>query len=268
MRNELLRARREATPSSAPSRAGKPMSQSELARAVNRVVSAQTGRPGKLTVHVLKRYERGAIRWPSKRYRDAIRVVLHAASDEELGFFPIPRGLSRRVAPREDGSREPIEAVESSGTDQAPALWLAEGHAAGQKFFARALIRNGKQLLLVRTSGIGGGLFPGGPVRPTMSIYSALLNYVAEQTGVSARIVGFAGVVVEADPQDDGRDMITLVFDGAPTSTPRSADYGADAAGPLWLPAEALAHHDLQPTAVKEALIEGADGPFWRLGTP
>lgn len=84
--NELLRAARKRVES--PSSPGEPMTRHELADAVNaHVYRASNGT--KVTAvdanHVGK-WERGKIRWPAAYYRAAIRAVLDAATDAELGF--------------------------------------------------------------------------------------------------------------------------------------------------------------------------------------
>ncbi|MBF6185116.1 MULTISPECIES: hypothetical protein [Nocardia] len=81
--NLKLQQRREATPS--PTVAGRSMTRAELAEAVNDHLWWATGRRRELDAHTIARYERGAVRWPGKDYRQALCAVLHA-TETELGF--------------------------------------------------------------------------------------------------------------------------------------------------------------------------------------
>ncbi|MFD9703860.1 hypothetical protein [Lentzea sp. NPDC059081] len=84
--NNLLRAARERTPSRvAP---GEPMSRRELAEAVNRWLWVTTAERYELDAHSIGRWERGAVRWPGAHYRAALRSVLSAETDADLGFRP------------------------------------------------------------------------------------------------------------------------------------------------------------------------------------
>lgn len=71
------------------------MSRAELAEAVAKYLWRHTGRQHALDAHTIARYERGAITWPSAPYRTALRSVLGAATDADLGFRP----ARRRVPP-------------------------------------------------------------------------------------------------------------------------------------------------------------------------
>lgn len=75
--NELLRAARSA--------AG--LTQGELAERANAQVEGTTNGPGAMDGDYVSKLERGIIRWPGKEYRQALRQVLHATTDAELGFF-------------------------------------------------------------------------------------------------------------------------------------------------------------------------------------
>lgn len=82
--NEQLRARREATASrSAP---GEHLSRQELAELVNAHVAEHTGQAGALDSNYVGKLERGVITWPRRHYRAALRAVLSARTDRELGF--------------------------------------------------------------------------------------------------------------------------------------------------------------------------------------
>lgn len=88
--NELLRAARLACRSARVP--GARLGRAELAEAVNAHLWTVTGRRYALDAHSIARYERGVVRWPSAAYREALRAVLGAVTDAELGFQPTPRG--------------------------------------------------------------------------------------------------------------------------------------------------------------------------------
>ena len=82
--NDQLRTRREATASrSAP---GEHLSRQELAELVNAHVAEHTGQAGALDSNYVGKLERGVITWPRRHYRAALRAVLSARTDRELGF--------------------------------------------------------------------------------------------------------------------------------------------------------------------------------------
>lgn len=82
--NEQLRQARLRTP--AASGSGRPMSREELADAVNRRVSATDDVAVQMDAGYVRRLERGESRWPNQQYRAALRAVLDAATDADLGF--------------------------------------------------------------------------------------------------------------------------------------------------------------------------------------
>lgn len=86
--NRLLRAAREARPSRlAP---GEPLSRAELAEEVNAWLWQSTGRRYDLGGHHIAKYERGVVRRPIAPYRAALRAVLGATDDADLGFPATP----------------------------------------------------------------------------------------------------------------------------------------------------------------------------------
>lgn len=86
--NDLLRTVRMNTPSRAlPS---EPLSRRELAEAANAWLWQTTNKRYELDAHTIARYERGAVRWPGRHYRAALRHVLGVATDADLGFRPTP----------------------------------------------------------------------------------------------------------------------------------------------------------------------------------
>jgi hypothetical protein len=83
--NTQLRAARLARPSLRSPR--EPLGRAELAELVAAEVYRLTGREAPVDAHYVAKLERGAIRWPSRTYRQAFAAVL-GASESELGFRP------------------------------------------------------------------------------------------------------------------------------------------------------------------------------------
>jgi len=84
--NRQLRHARERTAS--PRTPGHPISRQELADLVNATVFEMTGRVTPVDEHYIGKLERGVVRWPQDDYRTALRAILHADRDEDLGFHP------------------------------------------------------------------------------------------------------------------------------------------------------------------------------------
>lgn len=85
-RNDRLRDARLRRPSSrAP---GDHASRAEIAEAASAWLWRVTGARSALDAHYLAKMERGVVRWPNAAYRSALRQVLGAGSDDELGFHP------------------------------------------------------------------------------------------------------------------------------------------------------------------------------------
>lgn len=108
--NEHLRLARESTPSADVP--GTAMSRQELADRVNAYLFHHTGRLHELDDNYVGKLERGIIRWPQAAYREALRVVLGAASDGDLGFVNTRRlqaapSVVRREAPGLVGAHPP-----------------------------------------------------------------------------------------------------------------------------------------------------------------
>jgi tetratricopeptide (TPR) repeat protein len=89
--NRLLRARRENTPSrTAP---GQGMSRQELVKAIVMWLWDTTQTRYDLDPRLLAKWESGAVKWPASHYRSALRAVLGASSDAELGLSPTGQSL-------------------------------------------------------------------------------------------------------------------------------------------------------------------------------
>jgi hypothetical protein len=82
--NERLRAARLRVES--PSGSGQPMSRQELAELVNVYLAELKVGWLCMDANHIGKYERGRHTWPHWPYRRALRAVLGAASDAELGF--------------------------------------------------------------------------------------------------------------------------------------------------------------------------------------
>lgn len=94
--NDELRAARRAHPSSRYP--GEPLSRAELAELVAAHIHRRTRREAPVDSHYIAKLERGVIRWPNRQYRAALRAVLGASNDAELGFRP-PRRAAATPAP-------------------------------------------------------------------------------------------------------------------------------------------------------------------------
>jgi hypothetical protein len=118
--NERLRAARERTRSGEVP--GECMSRREVAQAVNGYLHRTTGKVYDFDAHHLAKLERGVHRWPMAPYRAALRQVLGAATDAELGFYPPRRraGRSRSPSPPPEGDRDRLAGA--GVTRRAPAL--------------------------------------------------------------------------------------------------------------------------------------------------
>lgn len=87
--NERLRHARERTPSRRTP--GACLGRQELAELVNEWIYRNRGQMTPLDKNYVGKLERGVIRWPDEAYRSALRAVLGAANDAQLGFFDTRR---------------------------------------------------------------------------------------------------------------------------------------------------------------------------------
>lgn len=108
--NELLRQARERLPSRQVP--GEPLSRQEVAELVNQWVYERHEKTVELDANYIGKLERGLIRWPQALYREALRAVLRAENDTQLGFS----GRRRRspAAPAADADRR--QALALAGT--------------------------------------------------------------------------------------------------------------------------------------------------------
>lgn len=87
--NEQLRYAREHTPSRRTP--GACLGRQELAELVNEWVYTHRRQTTSLDKNYIGKLEKGRIRWPDEAYRAALRAVLGAASDVQLGFYDTRR---------------------------------------------------------------------------------------------------------------------------------------------------------------------------------
>lgn len=136
--------------------------------------------------------------------------------------------------------------------------------ATTTEIIARAIIRRDGQLLVVRQRTKSWSFLPGGHVEPGERVEAALVRELAEELGTEAEIAGFVGAVEHGYVEDGNtRHEINLVFEVAITATePISQE---DHLEFHWLPLDQLAEADVQPSALKNALVHvGEDRtPFW-----
>jgi len=97
-RNRLLRAARERLLSRRP--LGDRLSRAESAERVNAWLWEQTGRRFGLDEHLVAKWERGMVRYPTAPYRSALRAVLGVETDAQWGFIP-PVRQQPSAAPEE-----------------------------------------------------------------------------------------------------------------------------------------------------------------------
>jgi hypothetical protein len=83
--NEQLRFAREQLPSWRTP--GERLSRQELADLVNQWVFDHCREMVELAENYIGKLERGVIRWPNMRYRQALRAILRAETDAQLGFY-------------------------------------------------------------------------------------------------------------------------------------------------------------------------------------
>jgi DNA-binding transcriptional regulator YiaG len=101
--NHVLRQARLAMPS--PTGSG-PLSRSGLARKLNAVLLAATGKVHRLDGNYVGKLERGVIRWPEPEYRQALRTVFGVARDADLGLYDLRRGrIAQPVTARSSVNR-------------------------------------------------------------------------------------------------------------------------------------------------------------------
>ncbi|MGH3567901.1 MAG: hypothetical protein ACRDRH_18105 [Pseudonocardia sp.] len=133
-RNWLLRGARERLPSRRT--LDERLSRAELAELVNAWLWEQTGRRFGLDIHLLAKWERGKVRYPTGPYRSALRAILGAETDAELGFIPPARRQPSAAPDERAWTRTGIlddatAAVEMDVLNRRNALWVtAIGGAA------------------------------------------------------------------------------------------------------------------------------------------
>ncbi|MCK9903175.1 hypothetical protein CC117_09735 [Parafrankia colletiae] len=92
---------------------GDPLTRQELAERVNRWIYEQDQTITEIDANYIGKLERGMIRWPQHRYREALRAILRAETDHELGFR---RPARHQEAPKD---REEI-GLRTEGVEEDP----------------------------------------------------------------------------------------------------------------------------------------------------
>jgi hypothetical protein len=123
------------------------MSRQELAEAVAAYLFEQTDRSFGINAQHIAAFERGRHRWPSAHYRTALRALLGAATDAELGFFTI-RGHATDAHDKPDQRAETSEASEAAGQAEPTLLrvLLVERHWQVYRTFRALFLRAARQL--------------------------------------------------------------------------------------------------------------------------
>jgi len=116
--NNQLRQARERTAS--PNLPGQPLSRQELAELLNAAVYQTTDRICAVDGQYIGKLERGAVRWPHADYRTALRVILHATTDADLGFHPHRRLVAPANADLIPHGTTASPAVKPSRTEKPP----------------------------------------------------------------------------------------------------------------------------------------------------
>lgn len=101
--NDQLRRARERCDS--PSAPGQTMTRQDLADLVNAWLWEHTNRQAIVDANYIGKLERGLHRWPNDAYRAALRSILGAATDGELGFYR-PARPARRAGTVADVKQE------------------------------------------------------------------------------------------------------------------------------------------------------------------
>ncbi|SBW27082.1 hypothetical protein FDG2_5148 [Candidatus Protofrankia californiensis] len=131
--NEQLRAARLRTGSAEIP--GEPLSRQELAERVNRWTFHRDGRITEVDGNYIGKLERGVIRWPQRCYREALRAILRAGTDRDLGFHRPGRRPESLKEPDTVGLRAgegEEEPVRRRGFLQLGGVLLATPHRDGQ----------------------------------------------------------------------------------------------------------------------------------------
>lgn len=130
------------------------LSRQELAEAVNSHVWEWHGQRVEIDGHYVAKLERGVIRWPNSRYREAFRAVLGVRDDIELGFH-----IGRREEAPTRVTAWDVEQVEASAR-----MFVAEQHRHGGWWLRDAALAQ-----LRWATGLLGGDCPAGLRQPLRS---------------------------------------------------------------------------------------------------
>jgi hypothetical protein len=227
--NDLLRRARESTESSrAP---GEPLSRAELAEQVNAWIYDNTKprRIAELDGNYIGKLERGTIHWPQEDYRVALRAVLGARTDTDLGFRR-PRRSMATVASvdRKDFLRAALGVSVGAMTRPLSDLLASREPAPVPSFVGRAEIEEIRQA--ARVFGTWDHTYGGVLVREAVA---AQLRYSAQLLNARCAdrlrpelysAVGFLGhtagfMAFDAYAHDDARRMFQFALACAEEAT-------------------------------------------------
>jgi transcriptional regulator with XRE-family HTH domain len=141
-----------------PSGSGLILSRRELADLVNAHLAARGINYLCLDANHIGKFERGEHVWPQSAYREALRAVLGAASDAELGFHirrsTQPVTVMPEPEPDEQPLREPISPVDIQGAQQELGRQLAALRAEArwsQQDLARRVLSSRSSIANIET---------------------------------------------------------------------------------------------------------------------
>jgi hypothetical protein len=100
------------------------MSRQELADAVARFLFEKYRMQVSIDAEYIGKYERGKHRWPTERYREAFRAVLHAETDAEIGLYIVRGEGSSAIS---DAAERPATRAIAAEPDDL--LWLSSDTA-------------------------------------------------------------------------------------------------------------------------------------------
>lgn len=220
--NDLLRRARESTESSrAP---GEPLSRAELAEQVNAWFYDNTTprRIAELDGNYIGKLERGTIRWPQEDYRAALRAVLGARTDTDLGFRRSRRSTGTVVSvDRKDFLRAALGVAVGAMARPLDDLLTSREPAPVPSFVGRAEVEEIRQA--ARLFGTWDNTYGGGLIREAAAAqlrYSAqLLNArcsdrirpeLYSAVGSFAHITGF--MAFDAYAHDDARRLFQFAL--------------------------------------------------------
>lgn len=210
------------------------MSRQELADAVSEHV------PHPVDYEYIAKLERGEVRWPALSTRSALRAVLRAQGDHELGFYitrradRLPATQTAGDAGREGRSRQEVRSLASS----APPIVVPQRRIPARRLRGRSALLDGLEKFIA-AGGRGDTAEDDSSVIVLHGIGGAGKTTVALELAHRARDRGYKTWWI---PADDPRAMVAALhavsFDVGATEADLDRGHAADA---LWRRLNALA---------------------------